>query len=141
MKPQVFIIDTNVLIAGLICSDKNSPTVKILDTMLSADFMYVLSPALLQEYRSVMMRSKIQQLHKLAEKEVDQLLSEITANAIWREPQKKHQAPDSGDNHLWDLLLQANNTVLITGDKLLLSNPPDNASVISARAFMETILG
>ena len=138
MTAELFIIDTNVFVAGLISGAETSPTVKILDAMLSAEIMYVLSPALLQEYRVVLLRPKLRKLHGLSEPEVDQLLGEITANSIWREPITSHQAPDAGDNHLWSLLLHTTDTVLVTGDQLLLNNPPTRKSVITPLRWLET---
>ncbi len=140
MTAHVFIIDTNVFVAGLISSVYTSPTVKILDAMLTGSLMYVLSPALLQEYRMVLMRPKLLKLHGLTENEVDQLLSEITANAIWREPTISQQAPDAGDDHLWSLLLQTDDTILVTGDQLLLNRPPTNKSVVTPATCLEVFL-
>ena len=137
MIPRLFIFDTNVLVAGLISTTKTSPTVKILDAMLKGSVLYVLSPALLQEYRTVMLRPKLCRLHGLSESEVDQLLVEITANSIWRELSVSHQAPDSGDNHLWNLLLNNVDTILVSGDQLLLNNPPKDKSVITPRTCLE----
>ena len=71
--------------------------------MLRREVLFLLSPALLAEYRGVLMRPKLVGLHGLTEAEVDRLLTELTANAIWREPQVKSAAPDPGDNHLWAL--------------------------------------
>ncbi len=140
MTVRIFIIDTNVLVAGLITSTDSSPTVKILHAMLSGELFYALSKGLLAEYRTVLVRPKLLKLHQLSENEVDQILSEITANAIWREPPEAHQAPDTGDNHLWDLLLQAEDTTLVTGDQLLLNNPPTNKSVISPVTCLKVFL-
>lgn len=137
MTPRLFIIDTNVLVAGLISTAKTAPTVKILDAMLKGSILYVISPALLQEYRTVLLRPKLCELHGLPESEVDQLLAEITANSIWREPTESHQAPDSGDNHLWSLLLHTVDTILVTGDLLLLDNAPNDKSVIIPRTCLE----
>lgn len=137
MTNQVFIIDTNVFIAGLISKTPASPTVKILDAMVSGLLIYVLSPALLKEYRDVLMRPKLLKLHRLSESEIDQLLCEITANAIWREPEVMHVAPDSGDNHLWSLLLQTDDTILVTGDQLLLNKAPKEKSVITPTTYLD----
>ena len=73
----------------------------------------------------------------LNEAEVDQLLSELTANSIWREPPTSQTAPDSGNNHLWDLLLQRDDTVLVTGDQLLLNNTPAGKSIITPATCFE----
>ena len=79
-------------------------------------------------------------LHKLTESEIDQLLCEITANAIWHEPEVIHQALDAGDNHIWSLLLQANDTILVTGDQLLLNKAPKDKSVISPATCIDVFL-
>lgn len=65
------------------------------------------------------------------------LLTELVANAIWRDPEPTAPAPDPGDTHLWELLQSCPGSILITGDRLLIDHPPDRASVISPRTYME----
>ncbi len=129
MIPRLLIIDTNVLIAGILSNNIDSPTARIVDAMLEGRIMHLLSPALLQEYRDVLLRPELCKLHGLSKDEVDQILSEITANAIWREPVEYHGARDPGDDYLWSLL-QSTDAVLVTGDQLLLDNAPRVASTI-----------
>ena len=129
---QLYIIDTNVLVAGLISSQKDSPVLAIVDAMLKGEIIYVLSPALIQEYREVLLRPKLSKIHGLNEEEIDQLLTDIIANAVFCEPPEGlEKAPDLGDNHLWDLLQDNSGSILITGDKLLLKKPLKGASVIA----------
>lgn len=130
---RLFIIDTNVLVAGLITSDAASPTAVILDAMLSGSLPYLLSPALLEEYRAVLLRPKLRRTHGLTETQIDTLLTEIVANAIWREPPNDavHTAPDPGDDHLWALLANESPCILVSGDRLLLENPRPSSSVVS----------
>jgi putative PIN family toxin of toxin-antitoxin system len=130
---RVFIVDTNVLIAGLISAQAGSPTVKIVDALLGGRFIYLLSPELLKEYRSVLLRPKLLRLHGLNEQQIDYLLTEITANAIWHETPavSNESAPDPGDKHLWHLLATEPASILVTGDRLLLENPPQQCSVAS----------
>ncbi len=132
MNTRIFIIDTNVVVAGLI-TKSTSPTARVLDAMLEGNLLYLLSAELLSEYRSVLLRPKLVRLHGLNESEVDHLLTEITANAIWREPQSDsyHASPDPQDSHLWALLISEPTAVLITGDQLLIKNPMPQSSVIS----------
>ena len=73
MTPQVFVVDTNVLTAGLITKDAQSPVARIVDHMLSGAIIYLLSPALLDEYRAVLLRPKLNRLHGLTEREIDSL--------------------------------------------------------------------
>jgi putative PIN family toxin of toxin-antitoxin system len=139
MIPRLLIIDTNVLIAGILSNTIDSPTARIVDAMLGGRIMHLLSPALLREYRDVLLRPKLRDLHGLSNEEVDHILSEITANAVWREPAEFHQAPDPGDDHLWNLL-QSTDAILVTGDKLLLHNPPRAASVIKPKSCVAEFL-
>jgi putative PIN family toxin of toxin-antitoxin system len=137
MIPRLFIIDTNILVAGLISSRADSPTARVLDAMLDGRLVYVMSPALLHEYRLVLLRPKLARLHGLDEMEVDRLLTELTANAVWREPLTSDEAvpaPDPGDEHVWALLASEPASILVTGDRLLLESPCPGCSVISASA-------
>jgi len=134
---KIFIVDTNVLAAGLITKDKNSPTAQILDLVLTGKVLFLLSPALLNEYLSVLSRPKLRKLHRLSAKEIDQILSEITANAIWQDVEDKYKAPDPGDNHLWNLLMKHSSYSLITGDLLLIEQAPSDRSVITPATFIK----
>jgi putative PIN family toxin of toxin-antitoxin system len=136
MTSRLFIVDTNVVAAGLITSRPSSPTAQILDAMLDGRLLYLLSPTLLREYRQVLLRPNLLGLHRLGENEVDRLLTELTANALWREPANVSQesAPDPGDDHLWALLASEPGAMLVTGDKLLLGNPRAGSAVITPSA-------
>lgn len=140
MTKPALIVDTNVVIAGLLSSAKDSPVALILDAMLDGHLLYLLSPALLGEYRRVLLRPKVAKLHGLSESEIDELLTTLVANAVWRDPSAFTEAPDPGDRHLWALLANQPRSILVTGDKLLLDNPPDNALVISPRDCITQLL-
>ena len=136
MTSPLFIVDTNVLVAGLITSQPSSPTAQVLDAMLDGRLLYLLSPALLREYRQVLLRPKLLRLHGLSEDEIDRLLTELTANALWRESVgvAHEPAPDPGDAHLWALLASEPGAMLVTGDRLLLDHPRSGIAVITASA-------
>jgi len=109
---RFFVIDTNVLVAGLLTSHADSPVARILDGMLSAAFPFVLSEVLLAEYRSVLLRPHLRQLHGLTETEVDTLLLEIARHGIVLDAKPA----------MWDLLATRDDLQLVTGDKLLLQD-------------------
>ena len=129
---RLWIVDTNVVVSGLISSDPGSPTAKILSDMLSGDMIFVLSPALLAEYRAVLLRPAISKRHGLTEPEIDQILIELTANAKWSEPvdDLTHSPPDDGDAHLWALLSNHLEALLLTGDRLLVENPRPGSQIM-----------
>ena len=140
MKAKVCIVDTNIIVAGLISTGSHSPPGRILDAMLDGNLIYLMSPELLYEYAAVLQRPRVSRQHGLTSSEIDIILAELVANAIWREPVITSVAPDPGDNHLWALLLLEPGSQLVTGDQLLLECPPDEASVISARNFVDLFL-
>ncbi len=140
MTPAVFVVDTNVVVAGLITGSSQSPVATILDAMLAGQLLYLLSPALLDEYRSVLLRPRLTRLHGLTDAEVDRVLVDLAANAIWREPNQAPAAPDPGDDHLWALLNAFPGSRLVTGDRLLLENPPAHSSVITPANCVERFL-
>ena len=56
MSRPAVIVNTNLVVAGLLTKQDASPVARILDGMLGAAFPFVLSEALLAEYRTVLVR-------------------------------------------------------------------------------------
>jgi predicted nucleic acid-binding protein len=122
------IIDTNVVVAGLITAHVDSPVARILDGMLCAAFPFVVSELLLAEYRAVLVQPRLRKLHGLSAAEVDVILTDLVRHAIVL-------APDAGDQFLWDLLATRTDLLLVTGDKLLLQDTAMRQRVISPQEF------
>ncbi len=140
MNVPAAVVDTNVVVAGLLTSDVDSPTARILDGMLEARFPFLLSVALLAEYREVLLRPRIHQRHRLSEGEIDSILTAIALNGVVRDPQGVGApAPQRGDAHLWELLASQPGSVLVTGDKALFREAPKAASVLSPAGFVERL--
>ncbi len=133
------VVDTNVLVSGLLSQDSDSPLATILDGMLSGRLPFLLSPQLLAEYREVLLRPRVQHYHGLNASEIDAILTEIAVHGIWRESSEAVSASDPNDDHLWRLLSVVPGSILITGDRILLENPPGYASVLSPRNYLELI--
>ncbi len=74
---QVFVVDTSVIVSGLIGADPNSPPTRILDAMLDGDLLYLMSSALLAEDSTVLRRPRITRLHGRADDELDRFLTEL----------------------------------------------------------------
>jgi uncharacterized protein len=136
VNPTVLIIDTNVVVAGLLTSDENSPVAHILDAMLRATFRFVVSEALLAEYRMVLRRPALRKLHGLSITELDTVLTDLARHAIVLSPVQAESAPDPGDQHLWDLLAARDDLVLVTGDKVLLRDSGMRGRVISPKELV-----
>ena len=135
MTRPVFVVDTNVVVSALIGSDSNAPPARILEAMLDGSLLYLMSGDLLTEYASVLRRPRLVRLHGRSEEEIDRLLTELTANAIWREAPAGDTAPDANDNHRWALLASWAGSRLVTGDRLLVENAPAGRLVLTPRDF------
>ena len=103
MRPTV-VVDTNVVVSGLLTHDPRAPTAQILAGMLSGRLHFLLSVALLAEYRAVLLRPKIRERHGLSDEQVDEILGRLAANAAFRSPRREGGSPDPGDDHLLALL-------------------------------------
>jgi putative PIN family toxin of toxin-antitoxin system len=134
-RPAV-IVDTNVVVAGLLTAHEASPVARILDGMLAASFPFVLSEALLAEYRTVLVRPGLRKLHGLTVAEVEVILTDLAQHAIVLAPVVASPAPDPGDQLLWDLLAARADLLLVTGDKLLLRDPGMRGRVITPQVFV-----
>lgn len=131
------IIDTNVLVSGLLTGDPRAPTARIVDATLSGHIRCLLSAPLLDEYRNVLLRPAIARQHGLGAADIDELLAAIVQNAAWREPARpRTPAPDPGDDHLWALLEIVPSAYLVTGDQLLLENPISNSRLMAPAAYV-----
>jgi len=129
----VFVVDTNVVVSGVIGTDPASPPARILDAMLDGRLLYLVSGALFAEYSDVLRRSAIARLHRRTDDEIERLLTLLAANGMWRQPAPAAAAPDSGDNHLWALLASWPDSCLVTGDRRLHDNPPQLGGVLTPR--------
>ena len=134
-RPAV-IVDTNVVVAGLLTAHEASPVARILDGMLAAAFPFVVSEALLAEYRTVLVRPNLRKLHGLTVAQVEAILTDLAQHAIVLVPVGAPPAPDPDDQLLWELLAARADLVLITGDKLLLGDAGMRGRVISPSAFV-----
>ena len=77
----VVLVDTNVVVSGVLAGEVDSPNARILDGMLSGALHFISSDDLLAEYRTVLLRPAIVARHQLKEANVDALLEGIIVNA------------------------------------------------------------
>ena len=137
MIRQPVIVDTHVVVARLLTGNAASPVARILDGMLAAAFPFVVSEALLAEYRTVLVRPALRKLHRLTVVEVETLLTDIAQHAIVLVPVVGPASPDAGDQLLWDLLAAKPELLLVTGDKALQRDAVMRSRVLSPQAFIE----
>lgn len=139
MKYRAAVVDTNVVVAGFLTPDRASPTARIVEAMVKGSFPFLLSSALLAEYRAVLLRSPIRARHGLTEREVDSVLGAIATHAVVREPEPRKGAPDPKDAHVWSLAQSEPATVLVTGGRALTNTPPPSPAVLQPREFADSL--
>jgi len=81
VKP-LCIVDTNVVVSGLVSRAEGAPHQWILNAMLAAELGFALSVELLAEYRGVLLRPGIMALHSLGEAEADEILQRLALEAV-----------------------------------------------------------
>ena len=129
------VIDTNVVVAGVLTSQRDSPPAQILDGMLSRRFRYLLSAELLEEYRDALLRPRIQRRHRLSPAEVDVLLTDLAANALWVEiPAGSGRR---NDEHLRELASSQPEALIVTGDIELAEG--ETGAAVTPRAFTKLL--
>jgi predicted nucleic acid-binding protein len=133
---DAFVVDTNVVVAGLITGDQASPVARILDGMLAADWPFALSEPLIAEYDRVLHRPALMRLHGLPSAAIESLLTDLVQRGIVIQPARGPAAPDPGDQMLWDLLACRADLRLVTGDRALLAAPDMAGRVISPARFV-----
>jgi predicted nucleic acid-binding protein len=139
MRRAAVIVDTHVVVAGLPTANDASPVARILDGKLAAVFPFVLSEALLAEYRTVPVRPKMRKLHPLTVAEVETILTDMAEPAIVLNPPLRvaPAAPDPGDPFLWwDLLAARADRLLVTGEGRLRQDSGMQGRVIAPQAFV-----
>lgn len=55
---RLWLVETNVLVAALLTAQVDRPTARTLGAMLDGSLMFLLSSALLAEYRAVLMQPR-----------------------------------------------------------------------------------
>lgn len=127
-----FVIDTNVVAAGLLTGEPRAPTARLVAAMLAGRLPFLLSVDLLAEYREVLLRPTLVRRHGLSEDEIERLLQTIAFFARLREPRTTDtRPPDPGDLHLWQLVAAEPGSILVTGDRALREAPAAGFAVLT----------
>lgn len=126
---QKVVIDTNVLVSGLI--NPSGPPGRILDMVLNGTLAMMVDDRLLSEYQNVLSRKKL----GFDLSDVQDLASFIRASAeiVNANPVKK-KLPDEGDKPFLEVARAGNCNVIITGN---LKHYPGVKEAISPKAFLD----
>lgn len=133
----VAVIDTNVLVSGVLNVAAKSPPVAIVDGMVDGSIAFLLSKALIAEYRDALLRPAIAKRHGRPEAQIDELLTRVVVNGAVREPEAASiPCPDPDDAHVLALAASEGDVILVTGDLALLEAASPRLRAIFPRDFL-----
>lgn len=136
------VIDTNVLISGLIST--SSPPARIIDLWLSNQLNVYVSPEIIEEYLSVFLRPKFRRVGTPQERyeliaELLELNNTIVVNPDFR---LTIITEDVDDNIILECAVEAAVEVIVSGDMHLLSLPVyDGIEILQPAEFLQKYCG
>jgi putative PIN family toxin of toxin-antitoxin system len=137
MTPPLTLIDTNVLLSAVVTPHRLAAPARILAAALENRVRLIVSPAILGEYRGVLLRGDVARRHRLAATDIDTLLVRVIEDAIVVEPPLSHlAAPDTGDQAFWDVLASRPEVTFVTGDRVLQRSEDFPGHVLSPAEFV-----
>ena len=144
------VVDTNVVVSGMLTARSWSPPQKIVDAMLSGALRFLVSEELVFEYRRALLYPHVATRHGLSETEVDSFLKDMLLNAAIREAPapavatqpgtEESQPGPPGDEHIVALLKAQPGAMLITGDHRLAEAVSEWCQVLSPAECAATLL-
>jgi len=106
--------------------------------VVSGQLQLLASEVLLEEYATTFWRPKLAKLHGYTPEKIPGYLASIRAlTTVIEPPPCGLPAPDPGDQHLWDLLAEVPDAVLVTGDTALRQSNHFPGRILTPREFVE----
>ena len=135
MKHYFIVIDTNVLVSGLISRNQTSPPVGILNYLLAERGVIIplFNDEIIKEYENVLKRNKFNIDHKL----VDDVIERIKTIGISCERiESKDVFTDANDLVFYEVALSKDDSYLVTGN---IKHFPKVDFVVTPAEMMEII--
>ncbi len=114
------VVDTNVIVAGVLTSNPRSASRSLIDRLWSGEFTLVLSPDALREIQDVLQLPRLRALHRLADDDILHFCRalEIVSRMLVPSETVSPAVPRDATDAKWlALALQADADYLVTSDK------------------------
>lgn len=138
----MIILDTNIVVSGLIARRPETPPAALLNAVIERRIALLASRALLIEYGQALAKPQVLRAAGVARiafiPTLDRL--SVVASIIATVPAAL-QAPDRKDQHLWDLLEAVSESILVTGERVLLESDHFPGRVLTPRAALDRLTG
>ena len=134
MKKKIFaVVDTNVIVSGMITSNSASPTAKVLDCLGEKHITPLYCEEILQEYENVLGREKF----KLPKERVEKFLKMMKSDGIASNRVPSHEVfTDPKDVVFYEVALSKEDSFLVTGN---IKHFPKVDKVITPAEMMEIV--
>jgi putative PIN family toxin of toxin-antitoxin system len=133
MKKIFAVIDTNVIVSGLITPNASSPTRELLDCLAEKRIVPLYNEEILQEYWDVLHRAKFQ----LPASKVEELLAMVKSDGILSSRiSSELDFIDSKDVVFYEVALSKDDSFLVTGN---IKHFPEMDFVVTPAEMMEII--
>ena len=134
MKKKIFaVVDTNVIVSGMITSNSVSPTAKVLDCLGEKHITPLYCEEILQEYENVLGREKF----KLPKERVEKFLKMMKSDGIASNRVPSHEVfTDPKDVVFYEVALSKEDSFLVTGN---IKHFPKVDTVVTPAEMMEII--
>lgn len=135
MKHYFIVIDTNVLVSGLVSRNKTSPPVGILKYLLAERGVIIplYNDEIIKEYENVLKREKFNIEHKLVDDVIDRIK---TIGISCERIESKEMFADANDIVFYEVALSKDDSYLVTGN---IKNFPKVDFVVTPSEMMEII--
>ena len=135
MKHYFIVIDTNVLVSGLISRNQTSPPVGILNYLLAERGVIIplFNDEIIKEYENVLKRNKFNIDHKLVDDVIDRIK---TIGISCERIESKDVFTDANDLVFYEVALSKDDSYLVTGN---IKHFPKVDFVVTPAEMMEII--
>ena len=135
MKHYFIVIDTNVLVSGLISRNQTSPPVGILNYLLAERGVIIplFNDEIIKEYENVLKRNKFNIDHKLVDDVIDRIK---TIGISCERIESKDVFTDANDLVFYEVALSKDDSYLVTGN---IKHFPKVDFVVTPAELMEII--
>lgn len=133
MRQTKIIIDTNIWITYFLSQRFDA----IANLILDSNTIVYSSWDLVKELKDVLSREKLKKQITLP---IDRYINfHLNLVTVIETEKIFENSPDENDNFLFDLAIQTNSKILVTGDKKLLAFEAENLEIITLKSFKERI--
>ena len=114
IKKRIFaVVDTNVVVSGMITKNKDAPTVSVLAYLAEKTITPLYCEEILQEYSDVLHREKFHLPNEKVEKFIKMVQSDgVTSKRV----PSKEELPDPKDVVFYEVALSKEDSFLVTGN-------------------------